>query len=515
MSIRTTPAGLSGTDLPRATQYAGLINADASLRAEIWSELVRRDSRDKNIFKMFIGGEGSNKPVTEKRDLKAGGADKVTFTTVAPIRGQGRLGEDVLKGHTDNLNFGTFDVQVDLLRHAVSWTQVLQLLRFTGKTIDQLSAELMADWYGRKEQDDIQTVVRNTMLVNGSDTNYLRVGNRASDDEITLADALDTETVENGKQMLVGMGAEEIGMDTDLSGGEIPKFMFFGPDTLVRGLRRNSAFLQQLREAGLRGDGNEARTGRYPLWDNNIIFSHVIRIDTARGRQGSPLHPRAYLGEALTADYGTEKEVTGGGAHNADGSDEHSDYFAYFRGYNWKITSGVANPIAETSPTHYALIYNLSGADKGKYEVVQITDNDGNELEVTRAAPGVSTVGEIANTNHWINEAGRFSGVHPTGSLIIPCNALGVPLVYGIHFGANALYYGKGLIDMEQIFHYDDFANAGNRAHLNAVGVQGVRGFSVYQDTLGRYPNAVLVAGAATLPGLDFVDVHAVAENVT
>lgn len=512
-NIRSAPTVGSGVDLPNATQYAGLINADNTLRTEIWSELVKRDARDKNIFKAFIGGESSGKPICEKRDLKAGGADKVTFTTVAPIRGQGKLGEDTLKGNTDSLEFGTFDVQVDLLRHAVSWTQVLKLLRFTGKTIDQLSAQIMSDWYGHKEQDDIQVVIRNTILINAPEQNVVRVGLRATDDDIQLGDTLDTDTLELGKQQLIGMGAEELQMDTDRSGAEIPQFMFFGPDVLTRGLRQNTAFLQQLREAGVRGDGNETRTGKYPLWDNNIIFNHNIRIDTAKGRQGSPLSPRAYLGAALT-DGGTATgvTVTGGGTRNSAGTDDTHDFFANFRGYNWAITSAATNPIAESSPTTYAIIYNLTGADKGKYEIVQVTGNDGNALTVNTYDEAINTADlALTEMNFHLDAAGRYTGNHPSGSLIIPCNKYGVPLVYGIHMGSNAVYYGKGGIDMEQIFHYDDFANAGNQAHLTAVGVQGVRGFSLYQDTADRYPNAVLTVGAGYFAGLSFVDLHAVA----
>ena len=120
----------------------------------------------KNVFSKFIvGGEGSGKPITEKRDLSAGGSDKeVTFTTVAPIRGQGVRGEAILKNSTDTLDFGTFSIEVDLVRHAVAWTQVLKLMRFTGKTIDQLSAEVMSEWMARTEQDQIQYALASDLL---------------------------------------------------------------------------------------------------------------------------------------------------------------------------------------------------------------------------------------------------------------------------------------------------------------------------------------------------------------
>ena len=89
----------------KTTSYADLLNGDANsdLRSRMWSELVQRDAREKNVFAKFIGGEGSGQPITEKRDLSAGGSDKVTFTTVAPIRGQGVRGESILKNNTGTL----------------------------------------------------------------------------------------------------------------------------------------------------------------------------------------------------------------------------------------------------------------------------------------------------------------------------------------------------------------------------------------------------------------------------
>ena len=94
-------AGKASTDLlTHHTDYGTDIFPDGDLRTRVWSELVTRDAREKNTFAKFIGGEGSGKPIVEKRDLSAGGTDKVTFTTVAPIRGQGVRGEEILKNST-------------------------------------------------------------------------------------------------------------------------------------------------------------------------------------------------------------------------------------------------------------------------------------------------------------------------------------------------------------------------------------------------------------------------------
>ena len=180
-TVVSTPT--TGADLLNSgaiTNYPTVFN-DADLRTRVWSELVTRDAREKNVFAKFIGGEGSGKPIIEKTNLSAGGSDKVTFTTVAPIRGQGVRGETILKHSTGSLSFGAFNVEVDLMRHAVSWTQVLKLMRFTGKTLDQLSAEVMSEWAARTEQDHLQMVLRDTCLKPANSDNVLQAYGSATD----------------------------------------------------------------------------------------------------------------------------------------------------------------------------------------------------------------------------------------------------------------------------------------------------------------------------------------------
>lgn len=472
------------SQLPNAVKYSDLVSANSALRQEIWSELVRRDARSKNVIKDFIGGEGSGKPIVEKRDLAAGGSDKVTFTTTAPIRGQGVLGETLLKDATKKLRFGTFNVTVDLLRHAVSWTQVLRLMRFTGKTLDQLSAEVMAEWWGRKEQDDILISLRNAGLENAT-TNLIRPNGVVAQADLATTDILNTNVLETGKQLLMSLGAKEMGVEKDVSGHETPKYLFFGPEWAIRGLRSSSTYLQALREADTRGPENRLFSGKYAMWDNNVIYSQNLQIDTADGRQGSPLAPIAYLGTALAS--GVATTITGGGTANPAGD---GDYFAYFPGFPWTFSSQVAATV--DADTHYALIYNVSGADKGKYEVVSYVQGgfhtSGKQLTVTR------DVGP--------SDSSKKSLVHPSGSIIVPCNADGYPINWCLHLGGDALMYAKGAVDAEQIYHWDDFKNAKDEAHLSAVGIQGVRGYGVYKDTNGRIPGVIAVETVASIPGV-------------
>jgi N4-gp56 family major capsid protein len=484
-------AGLSGNNvdlISKTTSYAETIASDSQLRTQIWSELVKRDAREKNVLKDFIGGEGSGKPIVEKRDLAAGGSDKVTFTTVAPIRGQGVLGEAILKNSTESLKFGTFPVEVDLIRHAVSWTQVLKLMRFTGKTLDQLSSEVMSEWYARKEQDDSLFVIRNTCIKKGS-ANYLdgygsNVGNVKYN-----TDGLSTDLLEHLKQNLIAQGGEPTQIRTDSkSGHEIPGYLFFAPDSVLRPLRADSDYLNAIHYADSRSSDNKLYSGEYAMWDNILVYSHNNIIDTANGRQGSPLAPQYFLksGESLAV-----------AAANATlGTAASGDHFANFPLANLDLISG--DDQWDIAGTYNFLAIKMSGAQRGRVKAYSYTGVSAgfSTLTSVNALGGVTaatlTTAGIANTIATDNFG--------PGDMIVPCNSAGVPIGYGVMMAKNALYYAKGAVDAEQIFHYDDFANSGNQAHLNSIGIQGIRGWRAYEDTDNRIPGLQLIEAVRQIP---------------
>ena len=472
------------------TSYAGTVASDAQLRTQIWSELVKRDAREKNVLKDFIGGEGSGKPIVEKRDLAAGGSDKVTFTTVAPIRGQGVLGEAILKNSTESLKFGTFPVEVDLIRHAVSWTQVLKLMRFTGKTLDQLSSEVMSEWYARKEQDDSLYVARQTCVKKGSANTLDDYGSSTTAGNLNYAnDGLSTDLLEHMKQNLIASGGEPTQLRQDSkSGHEIPGYLFFAPDAGLRPLRGDSDYLNAINYADVRSADNKLYSGEYAMWDNIMVYSHNNVIDTAAGRQGSPLAPTYFLKSGETLAINANNLATFGTAGSGD-------YFANFRKADLDLISG-DDQWDDAAGDYYFLAISLSGVNRGKvkhYKYTGISADKSQLTGVTALATNFVAAGNgIANT---ANAAGFTAG-----DMLVQADAGGCPIAYGLMMGKNALYYAKGAVDAEQIFHYDDFANSGNQAHLNSIGIQGVRGWRAYEDTDNRVPGLQMIELVRQIP---------------
>jgi N4-gp56 family major capsid protein len=480
MAVKSSSAASQSTNgnvdlMNTNTNYSGDIFSDSNLRTRLWSELVTRDAREQNIFSKFIGSEGSGAPVVEKRDLSAGGSDKVTFTTVAPIRGQGVRGEEILKNNTGKLKFGTFNIEVDLIRHAVAWTQVIKLMRFTGKTIDQLSAEVMSEWAGRTEQDHIQMVLRDTCLNNATSNCIKDYGLLGSNGVLQYSEGLSTDIIQEAKQALISQGGEPMNVGGD-DKTDIPGYLFFAPDACLRPLRSDPDYLEAILQADERSSSNKLYSGNYAMWDGNVIANHNVIIDTADGRQGSPLLPTAILTAAKT--------LAAGGDLNLG-----SDCFANFVGFDAKIPGGGG----AVYPSSFAGGNILLVDPSGKFAVASYTGNTGAKLT------GLADVG--------INQSSKEStlvGDWAVGTMVYQANSEGTPIGYALAMGKSALYYAKGSVFNEQIFHYDDFSNSGNESHLSAVGIQSVYGMAAYQDTNNRIPGVQLIEAVRQIPGFSF-----------
>jgi hypothetical protein len=498
-------------DLSEISTLAQQVAADPKLQMEFWSEAVKADAADLNPLKEFVGEEGSGMPIIRKRDAKVSGGQKVYFSTHAPVRGRGVMGAAELKSKTARVRYGSYSCTVDLRRFAISEEQLVSYFSLPGnvdKNRDDFIFGLCKDWWARTQVDDFQFVLRNQALFAAGQPNVLRIGNGATVDDITVDDTYDTRVITDARNQLSGMGANAIKYAQSTAGARIPQFIHFAPTKFLDPLEDE----QKFREAVLNNQKRDGDaywwTGNIPMWKNNIIFNHDLVEDSGANRQGSPLSPMARLGVALASDVATD--VTGGGAHNTDGALTDTslyDFFSYFRGFYWKTYEAEVAPTDNN--TYYAIIYNVTGADRGKYEIVSYVaaGNNGNKLVVDRA---IDEVGVLQTT--LLTAQSRYTAVHPSGSLIIPCNKWGVPIGYGLVMGADALLIGTGDLEADPIEWADDFkSKRSGTAHINAQGIQSIIGYAPAEDTLGRRPNYLVVEGALDNPELDLVDLRSVA----
>ena len=343
-------------------------------------------------------------------------------------------------------------------------------MRFTGKTIDQLSAEVMSEWMARTEQDQIQYALRQICSTKGASNTISGYGTGASG-ALKYVDGLSTDIIQEAKQALIANGAEPMNTGGDVN-QEIPGYLFFAPDACLRPLRSDPDYLEAITQADARGENNKLYSGNYAKWDNNIIANHNVLIDTARGRQGSPLLPTFYSFDAIA-------DATAG-IGGADG-----DYMANFRGVSIRIPGGGGIDLGNDSGTYYVL-----GIDSvtGDYKLYSYSASDASDSQIS----------SLTDASFGTKSDDAFAA----GSLFVQANAIGTPIGYALAMGKDAMYFAKGKIYGESIYHYDDFANSGNEAHLSAVGVQSVYGMGARKDTRGRIPAVQLIEVVRQVPGL-------------
>jgi N4-gp56 family major capsid protein len=482
-----------------AQSLAALAAADPKFARELWSATVIEGVSSSTRFRGLIGSDKSKMPIIKKRDLRAGKGQTVNFTTIAPVGGQGVLGSTVLTGKESKLVTYTYPLRVDLLRHATGYDQTTDLMNSVGETMATISARLESNWWARKQDDDIMVVLRQRALLVSSGTNLFRINGRLSDAVIQSNDTMTTQVMEQAKATLGAIGGMGIETESgDGMGDENEKYLFVAPANFLLPLSNTLSFTTALQHADVRGDKNKLWTGLYPIWMNSVLARHIIKEDASDGRQGTPLQPIARLGTAL-AD-ATPTTITGGGTVNPAGAAEYNDYFANFPGFAWKITD--ADVLPTDSGTKYAMIYNVTGADAGKYEIFSYT------------AAGVSAIGHQItgvtrgttsnfNGNALANAAGRFTATHPSGSLILPCTINGVILGWGLYMGASALLHATGKEEATPIENGQDYKTNDGSWHFMGKGTQGVRGMTPYLDTRQVATNYILIQGASFYPGVN------------
>ena len=475
---------------PNATTYAGLVTADSDFRAILWSRIFENQFRYKSTWRDFIGGEGSLMPIVKKTDLSAGIAQDVVFNFVSDIGGQGKLGGNLLREATRQIDTSSFRVRLDAERQGVSYNQLINWLR-ADMNPERVAVEKLSNWAVRKHDDNIHTLYRRYATVVNPNSNLARPGTITARNSLLSTSYIDTTFIEKTKAFLMANGATPISTNAVMSqgGGESPQYLFVSPDAALRALRvYNSTFINSLNYAQGRGSENPLFTGRYPLWDNNVLYPDNTGTTDADARQGTPLLPIAFLGTALTD--GTTTTVTGGGTTNPAGT---ADYFANFPGYPWYITTTDMLPTDNT--TYNAMIFNLTGADAGKYEIVSYTSAgfaaDGSTLTVTRGS------GSDGAGNQRALGSNRYQNTHPSGSVIVPCTNQGVPIGWSVHTGADSMRYAVGSVENQRADQQDDFGM------LQGIATQTVRGYSLTTDRRDLAKNFVVGETAIIHPLLN------------
>jgi hypothetical protein len=442
---------------------------NAASVGQLFSRYIDLAVEEEDLFAALEGPEASDRPVWLKTDLSAGGAQRIFFNSIASLGGDGVHGDEMLEGSEESIAIGSYACDVDFVRHAVGLTKKDIEFLSAGRSIEAAAAPLVARWLGRKRQRDMLM----KFITSAAGLNTLRPNNKATRDDLTSADTLSTGLLTQANAIVTSLGAEPVNIMRD-GYNAIYEYLFLATEDGLNAMANSSAWLQAQQYAGTRGDDNCLFRGGYSRWNGSTILHHkVIDGDTA-GPIGSPLLPKALLGDPITA--GTDAiTVTGGGRVSPGASNK---YFECFSGAPHRFLESDAL-VSGDAKTYFFVIINVSGPNKGKWGLYSYTGagNNGNAIQITNRlaananGSAVSTLGEVT----W--DPARNTDEHPTGSVILQANAHGVPIAYTLCLGAGAGLRAYGSVRHELVQNTSDYG------HRMGWAYQSIYGQTVRRDS--------------------------------
>jgi N4-gp56 family major capsid protein len=486
---------------------ANMVAMDSKAQEELWIKRIIRGAEQANVFSdEMIGGPGSGKPFVQYDDLSKVDGNTIHVPTIASLGGPGAQGEGDRSGNEEKLRIGSFPCQIGRQWFGIGITDVAIEETVIGSQWDNLANKLLRMRLGRKISEDLKKNLITAATSAG--INLIRPNFKASREALKSADVVNTPVITRSGLLASGNGAKPVGTIRNPGGGMIEQFLFFGNQLALANLKSETAYLDAVKYAQQRGNGNPIFKGDFVDWDGHGIYRELIRDHDAFGPIGSVTIPRAFLGTAIAAD-NSAHDITGGGSATGAALVPAPAYFEAFSNAPWTYTNGTT-VAAVTNVTRYVAIYNLTGADAGKIGIYSYQVNDGNKLTMINrlraAASGaaVTTLGNITwNAAPWV-AATYLTDAHPIGSLVIEINSFGVPFCYSFMLGEMAGICGYGSLKGRNA------KAARTEEHRNhgmdhGIGVETVFGSAATQRTDGRYPNFVVVESAWSADGFPTV----------
>ena len=492
------------------TTTANLLAMDSKAQEELWVKRILMGADQENVFyDNMIGAPGSGKPFIRQDDFNKVDGNTIHIPTWAPLGGPGAQGESERTGNEEKMRISSFPVRIGRQWYGVAITDVSKEETVVGSQFDNMANILLRKRLGKKKTEDMLM----TLKAQATSSNIVRPNFKTTRESLRSADTVGTTTVTRSGLTLSGLGGIPVKLGKSRTGADIEMYLFFGHQYALASLKSEAAYLQALRDAGVRGDGNVLFKGDFTDWDGHGIYRWYLKDHDAYGPVGSTLLPRAFLGAAIAAD-DTAPVIYGGGDATGATILPAPNYFEFFSNSPYTFTNG--NTIAaDTSTTRYIAIINLTGANAGKIGIYSYQVNNANTLQVVNrlravaAGASVTTLGNITwNVGPWtVAASGNFAGLtdsHPIGSLIVEINSYGVPFGGSLMLGEAAGICGHGRLKGRNAMAARTY-EVRNHGMDHGVGVETVYGTAATQRTDGKTPNYVYVESAVGYDGFPAV----------
>lgn len=437
---------------------------------------------------------GTKQSLIATKTLPATAGAKVYFRTQTGLGADGVRGDNLVSNSPgpEEARFGNFSLVVDYLRHATKTNLRAGLV--TGLKDEILGGfnTGLGDWVGRKKTKDLLMMFRHK----GNGENYTVVNGKTRE-TLTTSDTISMANIVTAGQALRTIGAQPgVTIVDKVTGQKLAGYKFIGIGEAWTNLRNSTAYKEAAQNAQVRGDSNPIFQGGLVKIDGNVLVEVNPPDHDMEAAIGSPLAPRAFLGTAITAGT-TAIDITGGGNSTSAAKTAHK-YFEDFSNYQYVWNTD--DTLAADTTDRYCIIYNLTGADAGKWGFYRFRTNNGNKLTLHSAASRLAAAasGVAHTTVGGVTWSGTVNtDAHPAGSLIIETNSKGVPFAKTLVLGAMAAC--RGYSSYERMVRSEETTEGG---FLKTLWIRTVFGQAPFQRLDGRKPNFMMVESAISYAGL-------------
>ncbi len=335
---------------------------------EYWDKAIMAEADREALFSKLSGNDGSDAPVLERMDLTRQKGDKITFSTLQRLLGAGVSGTTALEGSEEKQVPGTYNVTVELYRHATAADEIATVEALHSFPVE--ARRQLSDWLQRFLDDQVSDQVLNQDTVS-----TLYAGGKTSRGDLAAGDTLLPHELRRihmaGQRRGVKPFRQVRGMKLNF-----PVYGAIFSEVDYYNLVNDPDFRQDVRLAGIRGDNNTALSGAIDMYDGVLIY-RWSQVSPGDGMFGSYFRPEARVASALTAAGTT---ITAGPASAVT----NVDYWKYF----------------PTSGTNTLLI----GSEQITYAS---TPGDSTITSVTRGANGTTAATHSAGDLITLNNVGK------------------------------------------------------------------------------------------------------------
>lgn len=288
--------------------------ADTTIPAELvlkyWAKQAYEAGIHNAYFNRFIG-DSANSIVHRKTELAKGPGTSITIPLLMPLKGAGVLGDNILEGNEEALNYLDFNVGLTMVRNAVRLTGRFEEQK-TQINMRRDAKNALADWLSMYIDTSIFAVLTGILptwaggssskfdfpLDPPTDDRILYAGSATSEATITTSDKFTADLIGQAKRLATAdedTAVRPINVD-----GRSTYVMVIDPYQ-ARDLRDDEKWIEAQKHANVRGEKNPIFSGAMGIYEGVVIHEHIRIPRTETGSGGAKVGHALFLGaQAVT-----------------------------------------------------------------------------------------------------------------------------------------------------------------------------------------------------------------------